>query len=86
MEGQAEKRVRLPHEVCDHPNMDLSARLVHIWAHSVEVGVCSVISVQNSGDLFHSRMESAPHGGVAPVKSTWSTLGGDTRSLSEVLH
>lgn len=40
--------IRLPHEVRDHPDADLSARLAHIWSHGSEIGVCGVISVKNS--------------------------------------
>jgi hypothetical protein len=68
----------LPHEVCDHPDADLSARLVHLWNHSVEVGVCETIVVRGSP-------VSVPLGGSVSVRSYWSTLGGDTRSFSQVL-
>jgi hypothetical protein len=37
VEGREGPRAKLPHEVCDHPNVDLSARLAHLWSHSMEV-------------------------------------------------
>jgi hypothetical protein len=73
-----EKGDRLPHEVRDHPDADLSARLVHLWKNSVEVGVCGEIVV-------NSPPGAAPLGGAAPRNSFWSTLGGDTHSFSQVL-
>jgi hypothetical protein len=37
---RAGARIHLPHEVHDHPDADLSARLAHIWSHSSDIGVC----------------------------------------------
>lgn len=37
--GGAERQTLLPHVVRDHPDADLSARLVHLWCHSSEFGV-----------------------------------------------
>ena len=74
--GHVERRVHHPHEVSDHPDVDLSARLVHLWSHNVEVGVYGVISVWDS-------MVAAPLGGAALASSYWSTISGDTRSFSK---
>jgi hypothetical protein len=77
--GHVERKDRLPHEVCDHSDVDLSACLVHLWNHSVEVGVCETIAVRGS-------LVSAPLGGGALMRAYWLTLGGDTHSFSQVLQ
>jgi hypothetical protein len=77
--GRVEKRVRLPHEVRDHPDADLSSRLVHLWSDSVEVGVCEAIAVKGPPVAI-------PLCGATPVRLYWSTLGGNTQSFSQVLR
>jgi len=79
--GIQEVRARLPHEVRDHPDADLSKRLLHQWNHSREVGVCGEISVLNPGSQSSRSSELAPLSGANPVIKRWSTLGGDTRSF-----
>ena len=84
--GRQEVRARLPHEVRDHPDADLSKRLLHLWNPSREVGVCGEIFVPNPGLQSSSLSELAPLSGANPVIKRWSTLGGDTRSFSQVLQ
>ena len=81
-----ETRARLPHEVRDHPDADLSKRLLHLWNHSLEVGVCGEISVLNPVSQSSRSSELAPLRGANPVIKRWSTLGGDTRSFLQVLQ
>lgn len=85
-ERHKEVRAQLPHEVCGHLDADLSARLVHLWNHSIEVGVCGEIFVQGS-DRSDSRVPKiAPLHGTGPKNPRWLTLGGDTRSFLHVLQ
>lgn len=85
-DGRKEARAWLPHEVRDHPDVDLSARLVHLWNHSIEVGVCREIFVPSSNKLSFSSSELVTLHGANPVNQRWSTLGGDTQSFSQVLQ
>lgn len=77
---QEEKKIRLLHEVRNHLEADLSARLVHLWRHSSVVGVCDVVPVRGLGDSSYY-MGSAPLCGAAPRSLGWLSLGGDTRSF-----
>lgn len=36
---------RLPHEVRDHPDADVSLRLAHLWSRSEESGTCETVFV-----------------------------------------
>jgi hypothetical protein len=66
-ERRKEATTRLPHEVRDHPDADLSARLVHLWNHIIEVGVCREVFVQRSDKLVSGLPEVAPLLGASPA-------------------
>jgi hypothetical protein len=85
-ERRKEATTRLPHEVRDHPDTDLSARLVHLWNHIIDVGVGREVFVQSSDKLVSGLPEVAPLHGASPTNPRWSTLGGDTQSFSQVLQ
>jgi hypothetical protein len=59
---------RLPHEVRDHPDADLSSRLEHLWRRSEEIGICAVVLVNSKAKSLSSSVSlTTPLRGVAPA-------------------